>query len=228
MQEIPQSVDSIIKTIESGGFEAFIVGGCVRDMLIGITPSDYDITTNALPTQIKSIFKKTVDTGIKHGTVTVMIDKNPLEITTMRRDGKYTDNRHPDSVEFTSAITEDLSRRDFTVNAIAYSEKSGICDPFGGYDDIKNQVIRCVGNADARFGEDALRIFRAVRFSSVLGFGIEEKTAQSVLKNREKLKNVSAERIRSELLKTLCGKDVLCKTVPSISIKRQYKNRTTL
>lgn len=206
---LPEYVKTALDMLNDSGYEAYIVGGCVRDSFLNKAPHDWDITTSALPEQTLKVFSdfRTIETGLKHGTVTVMINKNPLEITTMRRDGKYTDNRHPDSVEFTSAITEDLSRRDFTINAIAYSEKSGICDPFGGYDDINNRIIRCVGDADKRFGEDALRIFRAVRFSSVLGFSIEEKTAQSVLKNREKLKNVSAERIRSELIKTLCGKD---------------------
>lgn len=207
---LPSFVKTALDLLNNSGFDAYIVGGCLRDKFLNKEPHDWDITTSAAPEQTLSVFAgyRTIETGLKHGTVTVMVENNPLEITTMRRDGEYSDNRHPDSVEFTSAIEDDLSRRDFTVNAMAYSPQKGLCDPFGGAEDIKKKIIRCVGDADKRFNEDALRIIRALRFSSVLGFEIEEKTAQSILKNRHLLNNVAKERIRVELLKLLCGKDV--------------------
>lgn len=208
MQEIPQSVDSIIKTIESGGFEAFIVGGCVRDMLIGITPSDYDITTNALPTQIKSMFKKTVDTGIKHGTVTVIDDNgNHFEITTYRTENGYDDMRHPKNVAFVSNIRDDLARRDFTVNAMAYNKTQGLIDFFGGQKDLKKGILKAVGDPKTRFSEDALRILRLFRFSSTLGFKIERKTKISALSLCKNLEKISSERVANEILKSLMGKN---------------------
>ncbi|MBQ4349227.1 MAG: CCA tRNA nucleotidyltransferase [Clostridia bacterium] len=210
MLNLPAYALEAISTLEAAGFEAYVVGGCVRDMLMGKEISDIDITTNALPEETKKVFclKKTIDTGIKHGTVTVLIDRMPVEITTYRIDKGYSDGRHPDSVAFTRSLKEDLARRDFTVNAIAYNPKTGIVDPFEGEYDIKNMIIRCVGQAEKRFGEDALRILRGLRFSSVLGFTLEAETMSATINCRQLLKNVSAERIYSELSKMLCGKDI--------------------
>lgn len=206
--DMPKNVDIAINLLQSAGFEAYAVGGCVRDSLLGKTPNDWDITTSAKPEDMKSVFADfhCIDTGIKHGTVTVVIDGEPLEITTFRLDGEYEDNRHPKSVTFTSDLGADLGRRDFTVNAMAYSKMTGIVDLFGGQNDLKNKIIRCVGDPDRRFNEDALRILRALRFASALDFEIEEKTAQSLLKNRALLGNISEERIAKELLKLVCGK----------------------
>ena len=206
--DMPKNVDTAINLLQSAGFEAYAVGGCVRDSLLGKTPNDWDITTSAKPEDMKSVFADfhCIDTGIKHGTVTVVIDGEPLEITTFRLDGEYEDNRHPKSVTFTSDLGADLGRRDFTVNAMAYSKMTGTVDLFGGQNDLKNGIIRCVGDPDRRFNEDALRILRALRFASALDFEIEEKTAQSLLKNRALLGNISEERIAKELLKLVCGK----------------------
>ena len=206
--DMPKNVDTAINLLQSAGFEAYAVGGCVRDSLLGKTPNDWDITTSAKPEDMKSVFADfhCIDTGIKHGTVTVVIDGEPLEITTFRLDGEYEDNRHPKSVTFTSDLGADLGRRDFTVNAMAYSKMTGTVDLFGGQNDLKNGIISCVGNPDRRFNEDALRILRALRFASALDFEIEEKTAQSLLKNRALLGNISEERIAKELLKLVCGK----------------------
>lgn len=206
--DMPKNVDTAINLLQSAGFEAYAVGGCVRDSLLGKTPNDWDITTSAKPEDMKSVFAEfhCIDTGIKHGTVTVVIDGESLEITTFRLDGEYEDNRHPKSVTFTSNLGADLGRRDFTVNAMAYSKKTGTVDLFGGQNDLKNKIIRCVGDPDRRFNEDALRILRALRFASALDFEIEEKTAQSLLKNRALLGNISEERIAKELLKLVCGK----------------------
>lgn len=206
--DMPKNVDTAINLLQSAGFEAYAVGGCVRDSLLGKTPNDWDITTSAKPEDMKSVFINfhCIDTGIKHGTVTVVIDGEPLEITTFRLDGEYEDNRHPKSVTFTSNLGADLGRRDFTVNAMAYSKMTGTVDLFGGQNDLKNKIIRCVGDLDRRFNEDALRILRALRFASALDFEIEEKTAQSLLKNRALLGNISEERIAKELLKLVCGK----------------------
>jgi tRNA nucleotidyltransferase (CCA-adding enzyme) len=169
--DIKKPIITIINILERNGFEAFIVGGCVRDSLLNKKPHDWDITTNALPEQVISCFKgyKVIETGLKHGTVTVMLDGEPYEITTYRVDGKYSDNRHPDSVRFVSSLKADLSRRDFTVNAMAYSPSVGLIDYFGGQEDLKNKLIKCVGEPDKRFQEDALRIMRAVRFDKSLG-----------------------------------------------------------
>lgn len=206
--DMPKNVDTAINLLQSAGFEAYAVGGCVRDSLLGKTPNDWDITTSAKPEDMKSVFADfhCIDTGIKHGTVTVVIDGEPLEITTFRLDGEYEDNRHPKSVTFTSDLGADLGRRDFTVNAMAYSKMTGTVDLFGGQNDLENKIIRCVGDPDRRFNEDALRILRALRFASALDFEIEEKTAQSLLKNRALLGNISEERISKELLKLVCGK----------------------
>lgn len=199
----------ILNVLEKAGFEAYLVGGCVRDTLMKRPFHDTDITTNALPEQITDTFKnyKTIPTGIKHGTVTVISGGVPYEITTYRIDGKYSDSRRPDSVEFTANLYEDLARRDFTINAIAMNSHGEISDPFGGAEDIKKQVIRCVGSPEKRFSEDALRIMRAVRFSAQLGFEIEHETAEAIHSMKNRLKNISKERIREELDKLICGKN---------------------
>lgn len=207
--EIPSQVNRAIEILNSAGYSAHVVGGAVRNILMGIPVNDWDITTSALPEKTLELFRdfKTIETGLKHGTVTVIINSLPLEITTYRIEHGYSDNRHPDKVEFTDRVTDDLARRDFTVNAIAYSPLLGLADPFCGQADIGNQTIRCVGDSDKRFGEDALRILRALRFSSVLGFEIHPDTADSIRRNYRLLKNISAERIFVELSKLLCGKD---------------------
>lgn len=207
---MPEKVKIIINLLQEKGFEAYLVGGCVRDSILGTIPKDWDVCTSARPEQILECFHdfQVVETGLKHGTVTVIIDKEPFEVTTYRIDGTYTDNRHPDSVIFTSNLLEDLSRRDFTINAMAYNEEKGLQDPFGGMVDISNRHIRCVGDADERFREDALRILRAVRFASQLGFKISEPTRVSMVNKRSSLANMSAERISSELNKILCGQGV--------------------
>ncbi len=207
--KIPPQVNRAIEILRQNGHTAHVVGGAVRDAIMGLEASDWDIATSALPEQTAKAFEnfRIIETGIKHGTVTVIIDSASLEITTYRIESGYSDNRHPDSVEFTDLIEEDLARRDFTVNAIAYSPYGGITDPYGGCDDIEKKIIRCVGEPDRRFGEDALRILRALRFSSVLGFEIENETAESICKNYHLLGNISVERIFVELSKLLCGKD---------------------
>ncbi|MBQ5565782.1 MAG: HD domain-containing protein, partial [Clostridia bacterium] len=220
---LPDEVKTAIEKISKNGFEAYIVGGCVRDSLLGKTPKDYDITTSASPQEVEKIFSdcRVIETGIKHGTVTVLINSMPLEITTFRIDSEYVDNRHPESVTFTKSLREDTARRDFTMNAIAYNNFTGICDFYGGETDIKNKIVRCVGNPDLRFNEDALRIMRAIRFSSVLGFEIEENTRSSIFKNKELLKNISSERIAAELVKLLCGKNakkVLCEYIDILGV----------
>lgn len=201
--KIPEKVKFIIDELQKKGYEAYAVGGCVRDALLGRTPNDWDITTSALPEAIISCFSHTIPTGIKHGTVTVMIEKEPFEVTTYRIDGEYSDNRHPDNVTFTSNLKEDLSRRDFTINAMAYNGISGITDLFGGMDDLKKSIVRTVGSPNERFNEDALRMIRAIRFSCQLGFQIDKPTFDSIRLNCELIKNVSIERIRDEFSKIL-------------------------
>lgn len=206
--EIPTYVKAVLDRMEKHGFEAFLVGGCVRDSLLGKVPGDYDVTTNALPEETEAVFRddfRVIETGMKHGTVTVLSDGNPIEITTYRIDGEYTDCRRPDSVSFARNLREDLARRDFTVNAMAYSESAGIIDCFGGMEDLKNRIIRCVGEPQKRFSEDALRILRAIRFSSQLDFEIESRTEEAVFSCRDLLKNISAERISVELDKLIMG-----------------------
>ena len=206
---LPQKVSYIISALESAGFSAYAVGGAVRDSIMGVQANDWDITTSALPQEVKAVFSQlpVIETGIKHGTVSVILDGEQFEVTTFRTESGYSDHRHPDSVSFSNNIEDDLSRRDFTMNAIAYSER-GFVDTFGGMADIKAGIIRCVGDPETRFNEDALRILRAARFSSVLGFEIEEKTKSAMRKCKGLLKNVSAERIFVELKKLLCGKNV--------------------
>lgn len=203
MLEYPAYVRTIIDTLQDNGYEAYAVGGCVRDSILGITPDDWDITTNALPQQVKSLFRRTVDIGMKHGTVKVMIKDRGVEITTYRIDGEYEDNRHPKEVTFTPDLSEDLRRRDFTVNAMAYSEKTGLVDLFGGKRDLEAGIIRAVGDARERFSEDALRILRALRFSAKFGYEIEESTRDAIKSMAPALKNISAERIREEMEKLI-------------------------
>ena len=200
---LPQKAKFIIDTITDAGFEAYAVGGCVRDPILGRDPQDWDITTSATPEQVKQLFPRTIDTGIQHGTVTVMQGKEGFEVTTYRIDGKYEDSRHPKEVIFTPSLTEDLRRRDFTINAMAYNDKDGLIDIFGGMQDIENKIIRCVGDAMARFSEDALRIMRAIRFSAQLGYTIEESTGEAISKLAPNLRNISAERIQVELTKLM-------------------------
>ncbi len=205
--QLPDSVSYIIKKLEEQGFEAFAVGGCVRDAMLGREPEDWDITTSAHPEEIKRVFPKTIDTGIQHGTVTVMIDHVGYEVTTYRIDGEYEDGRHPKEVSFTTNLKMDLERRDFTINAMAYNDSIGLVDEFDGVGDLQRKIIRCVGDAGQRFDEDALRMLRAVRFSGQLGFEIEEKTRQAIIERAVHLEKISAERIRVELTKLLMSKE---------------------
>lgn len=200
---LPEKVNYIIEELMSHGFEGYAVGGCVRDSLLGRIPGDWDITTSANPYEVKQIFPRTIDTGIKHGTVTVMLGKEGFEVTTYRLDGEYEDNRHPKQVEYTKNLVEDLKRRDFTINAMAYNAKDGLVDEFDGLKDLQEKRIRCVGSADGRFEEDALRILRAIRFSAQLNFAIEEETLAAIRIKASNLRNISAERIREELNKLL-------------------------
>ena len=206
---IPPQVKNIIEKLNACGHEAYIVGGCVRDGILGVEPHDWDIATSALPDEVKTSLSccKVIETGIKHGTLTVLIEKFPVEVTTYRVDGEYSDNRHPDNVQFTRSLKEDLARRDFTINALAYNQDKGIIDCFGGMEDIHSKRICCVGDPDSRFQEDGLRILRALRFASVLGFSIEQETAKSILKNCRLLQNIASERINVEFTKLLCGKN---------------------
>lgn len=200
---VPEKARHILGVIASAGYEAYVVGGCVRDSILGREPQDWDITTSARPEQIKRLFPRTIDTGLQHGTVTVMLDREGFEVTTYRIDGEYEDSRHPREVIFTPDLAEDLKRRDFTINAMAYNEKRGLVDIFGGMEDIRAGIIRCVGNPAERFGEDALRILRAIRFSAQLGYEIEQDTREAILQLAPTLKNISAERIQAELVKLL-------------------------
>ena len=201
--KMPEAVSMIINRLLDAGFEAYSVGGCVRDALLSRVPYDWDITTSATPDKVKSIFHRTVDTGIKHGTVTVLVRSESFEVTTYRVDGKYLDGRHPESVSFTRSLTEDLLRRDFTINAMAYNDESGLVDPYGGEQDLTARIIRCVGDPMARFGEDALRMLRAIRFAACLSFTIEDATMAAIKELAASISAVSAERICAELCKLL-------------------------
>ena len=201
--EIPKNAETILHILENAGYEAYVVGGCVRDSILGRKPDDWDITTSAKPEQVKELFHRTVDTGLQHGTVTVLMEKEGYEVTTYRVDGEYEDGRHPKEVTFTASLEEDLKRRDFTINAMAYNPSGGLVDLFGGLEDIDRKIIRCVGDPLDRFTEDALRIMRAVRFSAQLGFSIEEETRKALKVLAPNLKHVSAERIQVELVKLL-------------------------
>lgn len=200
---LPEQVAFIINTLNNAGFEAYAVGGCVRDSIMGREPDDWDITTSAEPEQVKKLFRRTVDTGIQHGTVTVMLQRTGYEVTTYRIDGEYEDNRHPKEVIFTKSLEEDLKRRDFTINAMAYHPKEGLVDLFDGIGDMERKCVRCVGDAGERFSEDALRMMRCVRFSAQFGYGIEEETKRAAFELAGNLRSVSAERIRVELVKLL-------------------------
>lgn len=210
---LSHGAETVINTLENAGFEAYVVGGAVRDCLMGVTPSDYDIATNAKPHEVKALFSRTIDTGIKHGTVTVIEDKVGFEVTTYREEGAYRDMRRPEKVCYVSTIDEDLKRRDFTVNAMAYSPSRGFVDKFGGMADIKSGIIKCVGEPEKRFKEDALRMLRAVRFAACLNFEIEPETAKAIRKCAVLIKNISAERVLGELNKIL-----LCDRPERISI----------
>lgn len=219
--KMPAAVNMIIEVLQQRGYEAFAVGGCVRDSILGRIPDDWDITTSASPYQVKELFQRTVDTGLQHGTVTVMVGNTGYEVTTYRIDGEYEDGRHPKEVLFTSNLTEDLKRRDFTINAMAYSQEQGLIDAFGGMDDMQNKIIRCVGDPWKRFGEDALRILRAVRFAAQLGFVIEEKTKQAIVELAPTLVKISAERIQTEMVKLLISdRPQLWKTVYETGITK--------
>ena len=224
---LPQEVREILTTLEEAGFAAFAVGGCVRDSLLGRTPDDWDLTTSARPEQVMALFAPhAIPTGLQHGTVTVRRGGGSYEVTTFRADGVYSDHRHPDEVRFTDTLEEDLGRRDFTVGAMAMDRTEHLTDPFGGVADLRRRVIRCVGQADRRFAEDALRILRGLRFASVLDFTVEEETAAAMRRRSGELRHIAAERIRVELEKLLCGKaacrvlleypDVLGAVVPEI------------
>ena len=197
---LPEKVLMIINNLQFHGYEAYAVGGCVRDSILARQPEDWDITTSARPQEIKRIFRRTVDTGIEHGTVTVLVGKDSFEVTTYRVDGEYEDNRHPKEVRFTNKLEEDLRRRDFTINAMAYNDEVRLVDVFGGMQDLNHHLIRCVGDPRERFSEDALRILRAVRFSAQLDFPIEPETAAAVREMAPSLRNISAERIQAELV----------------------------
>ncbi|MGN0538381.1 MAG: CCA tRNA nucleotidyltransferase [Candidatus Fimenecus sp.] len=207
--DFKNAAKTALEMLNEGGFEAFLIGGSVRDYLMGLPIGDIDVTTNATPREVEEVFKNfnVIETGIKHGTVTVVLEGEPVEITTYRSEGEYSDNRHPDSVSFSRSLRDDVIRRDFTMNGVAYSFESGVCDLVGGIEDINNGIIRCIGDAETRFREDALRIMRALRFSSVLGFEIEESTKNAIRKYKDLLKNISAERIREETVKLICGKN---------------------
>lgn len=232
---IPEYAAAIITALEQAGFEAYIVGGCVRDALMGVQPHDFDVATSALPAETKRVFEgcHVIETGIRHGTVTVISEGTPVEVTTFRVDGDYIDGRHPESVKFTRSLSDDLSRRDFTINGMAYSHRCGLVDLFGGKEDLQRRVIRCIGDPDRRFGEDALRIMRALRFSSVLGLEIEGNTARSARENRGLLNKISEERIFSELKQLLCGKnaervlrqfpDIFTEIMPELVPKINYE-----
>lgn len=209
MKAVPPQALTALARLRDGGYEAFLVGGCVRDSLLGRVPEDWDLTTAARPEQVQAVFsgQRLIETGLKHGTQTLLLDGLPLEITTYRTESAYTDHRHPDAVTFTASLREDLARRDFTVNAMAWSPETGPVDPFGGREDLQRGVIRCVGDPLRRFDEDALRILRALRFSAQLGFPIAPETAEAANALRGTLELVSRERIAAELTKLLCGAD---------------------
>ena len=236
--ELPGYVETVIERLADHGYESYAVGGCVRDHLMGKTPHDYDITTSAEPGQVAECFEgfRIIATGLKHGTLTVLSEDHPIEITTYRTDGEYEDNRHPKQVAFTKSLSDDLSRRDFTINAMAYNHKTGLVDLFGGREDLREGVIRCVGEADVRFNEDGLRIIRALRFASCLGFGLDSGTRESVFRNMRLLENISSERIYAEFSKLICGmgaadilyeyRDVFCVVIPELRPMIDHPQRT--
>ena len=234
---LPSAVSSLLARLNRAGFSAYAVGGCIRDSLLGLVPHDWDICTSALPEQLRAVFqgRRTVETGLKHGTLTVIIGRTPYEVTTFRVDGDYSDHRHPDSVRFVDDLTQDLARRDFTVNAMAYSPDAGLQDPFGGQKDLAAGLIRSVGDPALRFGEDALRVLRALRFASVYGFAIDPATSAALRQKAPDLNRVAGERLREELLKLLCGRaagpilreypEVLAEIIPEIRPMIGYDQR---
>ena len=238
MFELPRGAAFVLKRLHDAGYQAYVVGGCVRDTLLGIAPKDWDVCTNALPHEMQRVFADchVIETGLQHGTLTVMYDHEPYEVTTFRVDGEYTDHRHPDEVIFVTDVREDLSRRDFTVNAMAWSEETGVVDAFGGQEDLAARLIRCVGDARKRFGEDALRIMRAMRFASVYGFAIDPDTDEAIHELKNTLADVAAERIRVELAKLLCGagagnilrtyRDVIFTLFPALAPMDGFDQRT--
>ena len=238
MVTMPAGAAFVLQRLRENGFQGYVVGGCVRDSLLGRAPKDWDICTDALPEEMQRVFRDqhVIETGLKHGTLTVMYDHEPYEVTTFRVDGEYTDHRHPDEVRFVKNVVDDLARRDFTVNAMAWNPQSGLVDAFGGQEDLRAGVIRCVGEADRRFGEDALRIMRALRFASVYGFDIEAETAAAVHRLKDTLRDVAAERIRVELAKLLCGQgagkmlreyaDVIFAILPQLAPMHGFDQRT--
>ena len=234
---LPEGVEAVIERLNDSGFEAYAVGGCVRNFLLGIEPKDYDVTTSAKPEEMKRALEgfRLVETGIKYGTLTVISCGMPIEVTTYRIDGNYSDNRRPDDVTFTTKLAEDLKRRDFTVNAMAYSTKTGIIDIFGGRADLQNGVIRAIGDPDERFGEDGLRILRALRFAACYGLKIEPKTSEAIHRNRQLLENIAGERIAAEFSKFICGEcesvlreyyDVISVFLPELDKCRGFEQHT--
>jgi len=209
--DLPDDVQYIISRLEENSYEAYAVGGCVRDCLMGREPKDWDVCTTALPEQMMEVFKdqRIIETGLKHGTITLLINSNHYELTTYRTDGKYSDNRRPDNVKFVNVLKRDLARRDFTINAMAYNQKAGLVDYYNGQQDLSDKRIKCVGNPNKRFKEDALRIMRALRFAGEMGFSIEQGTAQAMYDNKELLNNISVERIAVELNKLICATDIV-------------------
>ena len=238
MIRLPAGAAFVLARLNQHGFQAYVVGGCVRDSLLGRAPKDWDVCTDALPEEMQRVFRDqhVIETGLKHGTLTVMYDHEPYEATTFRVDGEYTDHRHPDEVRFVKDVRDDLSRRDFTINAMAWHPESGIVDAFGGQEDLKAGLIRCVGDPDQRFGEDALRMMRALRFASVYGFEIEAGTAAAIHRLKHTLAGVAAERIRVELAKLLCGRgagrmlreyrDVIFTILPQLAPMDGFDQRT--
>lgn len=237
VMHLPVGVSSVIDRLNENGFEAYAVGGCVRNFMLGLTPKDYDVTTSATPDEIKAALGgyKTIDTGIKYGTVTVISDNMPIEVTTYRIDGNYSDNRRPENVTFTTKLAEDLKRRDFTVNAMAYNPKSGIIDIFGGRADLDNKVLRAIGDPDERFKEDGLRILRALRFASCYGLKIEQGTSDSIHRNKGLLEHIAGERIAAEMNRLICGEcenvlreyyDVISVFLPELAKCRGFEQRT--
>ncbi len=230
MWKLPAGAEFVLSRLHEQGYQAYVVGGCVRDMLLGREPKDWDVCSNALPAQMQQVFADchVIETGLRHGTLTVMYEHEPYEVTTFRVDGEYTDHRHPDAVVFVSDVKEDLSRRDFTINAMAWSPETGLVDAFGGQADLAAGIIRCVGDPRRRFDEDALRIMRALRFASVYGFAIDPETDAAIHTLKHTMADVAAERIRVELAKLLCGEgageilrrygDVLCTLMPPLKL----------
>jgi len=229
MQKLPQYVNEALEILDAGGYKAYLVGGCVRDLFMGRCPKDYDIATNALPEEVQGLFSKTIPTGLAHGTVTVVIDSAQIEVTTFRKDGDYLDNRRPEQVVYVDALTEDLTRRDFTMNAMAMNRTGEIEDPFDGGGDIRRKIIRCVGDPNLRFTEDALRMFRALRFSAQLGFQVTEDTRNAIKVQSSLATRLSAERVRDEVEKILRSESPeVLREVIEYGLLDAYLSRTSI